>query len=140
MFYDPQKVDPSALDNTFPAGDYRFMLSAAETKASKKSGDAYLQTTWLGVDGLAKGKKVFGIWMLQGAGAPRGLASLQQFNRAAGIDRTYANEQEWLLAARNKIVTASVVVKDQPNGDKKNEIKRFAPAQAVAQSDTSIPF
>lgn len=123
-----------------PAGSYRAMVAAVEVKQTKNRDGTYAQIEFQVTDGKNDGRKVWGRYTLQNKNqqaAKIGERQLGDLAYACGVQ--VLTDLAQLL---NKSCTIELVVRDDPQYGKQNDVKKARPlhaggAEASAPATTS---
>jgi hypothetical protein len=128
--FNAAEVDPSAGFPVLPAGEYEVVIIESKSQATKKGDGQLFKLTLQVISGPEQNKKLFDNinWKNPDPTCERiGKATLSAICRAVNV-LTPKDSAELHM----KPLRAKVVIKDDPQYGKKNEVKAYMPRSGVA--------
>lgn len=134
--FDASQVDPQQAFDCIPAGEYPVVIVASETKATKDGKGKYLALELQVTAGEFQNRKLFdrlNLWNANEKAVQIARASLSSICRAVNV--LTPKDSSELHAKR---LVAKVVVKDDPEFGKRNEIKAYKPVGATVPASAPV--
>lgn len=139
--FNANEVEPNTGFDAIPPGKYKVVIEATEEKATKNGNGSYIQFTLVVVEGEYANRK---LWDRLNLNNPNEKAvqiargTLSAICRAVGITQPKDTEQLHDIPLIARVGYAKPDPND-PNGEKRNEIKGYEEAKGTLQTAKPVP-